>query len=564
MKNKRFIAALLTLVLVLSLAACGAPAASAPAAEPTAAEVAQPAEAQPAAAKPAEAAKSEPYQAETPALSDIDTQLTLIHSQVSYLLQAEGAQPWYYTVTDLDHNGSLEFIAASQHPQDRSTNLKIWEVSKDRSALVECSVNKDAEESFPDIMTDSADTFHDTASDTWSYLFYDNVVISDKEVFTSKSAFDFKDGAISYQAFAIEHTVVENNARTVSFMDTEGNGISAHAYLDAGTVAFANAERSSTGFEWLTLNEAKDLTRLVESYKVFMGERKPTENFPVQAPAAFAYPEATPAPTPASTPAPAPTPTPDPGPAYLEITKNPTNEDRKIGSTARFVACANAFEGLEWILVSPDGQYYSTYDFASIFSGSAVSGIYSTTLVIDNVSADMHNWGAYCVFRYKGQIASTSTAYIKITDAVEPTPEPQPQELSYSGYISDFGYDYVTVHVEGVDYFTVSMDRCRFAAGSGTEIYNGAPATVYCKANSARRPEVLSCIIEGREPAPAPVEACSNGQAFREPDGQLTVGFDDGSFIRLPAPGTGTYSIEVYGGSTDDIAMAGGGSTRSE
>ena len=61
----------------------------------------------------------------TMAPTDIDNQLSYIFSQASSLKQNDG-NTWYYTVTDLDHDGSLEFIAASQHPQDRSTNLKVW------------------------------------------------------------------------------------------------------------------------------------------------------------------------------------------------------------------------------------------------------------------------------------------------------------------------------------------------------------------------------------------------------------------------------------------------------
>ena len=556
MKNQRFIAMLLALVMVLSLTACGT---AAPAADTKSAETAQPAEAAQSAEQPAEA-----YQAEQPALSDIDTQLTLIFSQVTALLQAEGEQPWYYTVTDLDHDGSLEFIAASQHPQDRSTNLRIWEVGKDRKTLVECSVEKDPEESFPDIMTDSADTFHDAATDTWSYMFYDHVIISDSDVYTSKSAFNLKDGVISYQAFAVEHTLVENGARSVSYTDAEGNDIIAELYLESGSAAFKGAERSNTGFEWLTRSEVKDFTRLVESYQVFMGERKPTEVFPVPAPAAFAYPEATPAPSATPTPTPSatpkPTPTPDPGPKYLEITKNPTNENRKIGSTALFVACANAFESLEWVLVSPDGVRYTPKEFAANFAGATVGGYYTTTLSIENVSADMNGWGAYCVFGYKGQVASTSTAYILIKDAPAPaTPTPEPEGGSLTGYVSDYGYDYVTIHCPGYDYFTISMSDCRFAPGSGTEIYIGAPATVYYESMGARGPKGLSCIIEGRDPEPAPVEACLNGRAFHEPDGRIFVGFDDGSTVYLDPPVLGDYGIKTYGGDITDLPMAGAG-----
>lgn len=519
MKHRKLIGSLLALALVLSLAVCGAPAALAEDAE----------------------------QAEPIVLSDIDTQLELIYSQITNLLQVEGEQPWYYAITDLNHDGSLEFIAASQHPTDRSTNLRLWEVSEDRSALVECRVEKDPEESFPDIMTDNTDTFHNTEDELWSYLFYDHVVISDTEIYTSKSAFNFKDGVISYRAFAVEHTVVENGLRTVSYTDMEGNVIDAKAYLEAGHAAFEKEERSSTGFEWLTVNEARDFSRLVESYRVFIGERKPTENFPVPAPAALSYPEATPAPSP----------TPDPGPTYLKITKNPTNENRKVGSTARFVACANAFDSLEWVMVSPKGAKYTPQQFASSFSGAKVSGLYSTTLSIENVSADMNCWGAYCVFRYRGQVASTCTAYIYVKEA-PPSPEPEPQGGSLDGQVTDFGYEYVTVHCPGYAYFTINMQIVRFAPG-GDEIYIGAPATVYYDTMGAKGPNITSCIVTGREPAPAPQEACQNGRAFHEPDGRIMIGFNDGSSIYLDAPTQGSYRIKCYGGDITELPAAGSG-----
>ena len=190
--------------MLMSLGACGAaPASSAPQ------ESQAPQEAAPAPA-PAEAAAPAPE--ELP-LSDTDKQLALIQSKISTLLQPEGDQPWLYTVTDLDHNGRLEFVAARQHPQDRSKNLLVWEVNTDRSALSEVAVKLEEDETFPDFMTDSTDTYHMAVGDTWSYMFYDNIVLSDTEVFTRKSAMTFKNGTISYEPFAIEHTVVTDGLK---------------------------------------------------------------------------------------------------------------------------------------------------------------------------------------------------------------------------------------------------------------------------------------------------------------------------------------------------------------
>ena len=290
MNSKRFLGFLLAAVLLLSLAACGAaPAASAP--QATAAP--QPTQAQTPAPAPAEIT-AQPAPASE--LSDIDAQLKLILTNMDKMQQPVGELPWYYSVTDLDHDGCLEFIAASQHPADRSTNLKVWEVSSDRTALTECTVEKDAEESFPDIMTDSADTFFVEANNSWNYLFYDNVVLSDMEVYTSKSSFCMKDGVISYTAYAVEHTVVENNVRQVSYTNASGEEIDQEEYNDSGVYAFAGAQRSSTGFEWLTNSEVRDINRLTGSYAVFMGVKKATENFPVPKPAAMNAPEATAAP----------------------------------------------------------------------------------------------------------------------------------------------------------------------------------------------------------------------------------------------------------------------------
>ena len=50
------------------------------------------------------------------AMSDVDTQLSLFVSKMDEMKQNDQKSTWYYTVTDLDHDGNLEFVAASLHP----------------------------------------------------------------------------------------------------------------------------------------------------------------------------------------------------------------------------------------------------------------------------------------------------------------------------------------------------------------------------------------------------------------------------------------------------------------
>ena len=399
--RKRFFSFLLAAILLFSVAALGSGAAFAEGAEAT----------------------------------DTNLQIGLISSQAGELKQADSQNIWYYTVTDLDHDGNLEFVAASQHPMDRSTNLKVWEVGADRKTLTECSLDKDPDESFPDILTDSADTYHNPQTDTWYYLLYDNVIISSTEVYTIKTAVSLKDGVISYEPFAIEHTIVEGTLRSVTHTDANGIDISPAQYNAAGAEAFADLNRSSTSFEWLIGADLEDSTRLSGCYAVFTGDKAPTERLPFPMPTALETPETTPAPAPTPVPAQTPVPVqpaPAPAPIWLTITKNPTNENKKTGGTAYFVACANIFDSLTWTFVSPDGGEFSPQSFVAGTKAS-IGGEYGTTLSVSNVESWMNGWGAYCTFYYQGQTARTSTAYIYVDGKKEQTPDWKQTPGSMSG-----------------------------------------------------------------------------------------------------------------------------------
>ena len=451
----------------------------------------------------------------TMAPTDIDNQLSYIFSQVGSLKQNDG-NTWYYTVTDLDHDGSLEFIAASQHPQDRSTNLKVWEVGADRSSLTECTLAKDPEESFPDILTDVADTFHNTTTNTWDYLFYDNVVISPTNVYTSKSAYHLKDGVISYEAYAVEHTQLAGSARNVTHTDANGAAISPEQYNAAGVNAFAGCERSSTNFQWLTAAKLDNQMNLIDTYSVFSGMKQPVEVFPVPKPAALQAPSATPAP--AATAAPAPTPAaPAPVPAvYLTVTKNPTNENRAEGGTALFVSCANAFESLTWTMVSPDGGEYSVQSFRSAF-GANVTGETSTTLSVANVTSAMNGWGAYCTFYYKGQTARTTTAYMYIT-AKKNNSAPSG---AYSASVTDWNYSSVTLWVANTVSCTVPWAKCDVDG----DLYVGAPASV-----SWNGSDVTYVYISGSKSPVTPTYGSMSGTAY-EGGGGYAINLSNGTQV---------------------------------
>ena len=98
----------------------------------------------------------------------------------------------------------------------------------------------------------------------------------------------------------------------------------------------------------------------------------------------------------------------------LYVTRNPTDENRKVGSTANFVANANIRDSLHWTFVSPGGSSYSAQEFAGMFPNSPLSGLYEGVLSVSNVTEDMNGWGAYCTFFYEDQVANSGTGYIWI------------------------------------------------------------------------------------------------------------------------------------------------------
>ena len=493
MKTKRTLSILLTLAMLLSLSVCVGVSAS----------------------------------ADDTAAASPKTQLQLISSKMNTLMQTNTEIPWYYCVADLDHNGCLEFIAASQHPDDRSTNLKIWTVSKDGSTLGECRLSKADEESFPDIMTDTVDTYHDKDADTWYYMVYDNVVISDSEVYTVKTAVNLKNGIIGYDPLAVEHTVVTNGTKNVSHTDMNGINISPDQYNASGANTFAAAERSNTAFEWLTADKVNDLNRLTESYEVFLGTREPTETFPVPKPVALGGTGTTPTPTPSPSPVPQPQPV---KPTYLTITKNPTNENKKVGGNAVFVACANAYDSLNWTFVSPDGGEYSPAGFVA-GSGAYVSGEYSTTITVSKIESWMNGWGAYCSFYFQGQTARTSTAYIYISDSPSPTP-PTPTYGTMSGTAYSGGGGYAINLQNGTQVFVDSWN-CNVEGN----FYDGCSAIVYY-VDYPSNANVYRADIYGdpglRPDPPQPTSGSMSGNAYNG-GGGYAIDLADGTQVYVDA-----------------------------
>ena len=400
MDRKTILCLLLALAMVFSLAACGGTAPQ-PAETPAAQETEPP------------AAPTEPAATSAPS-GEGDPQILALFQTLPVLQQQDEAREWRYAVTDLDHNGRLELIAASQHQADRATTLKVWELNEKQDALIECAVRLEEGESFPDILSENADTYHDPVFDTWSYLFYDNIVLSETEAYTAKCSVMLHEGTLSYEPHAYQLVSVQDGKRMVTYLDLNGNEISPEAFNAAGQQAFAGTEKSSSNFGWFRFEDAKDVSCLTNSYAVFTGDQTPDKTNPLPQPRPIGETDSKDSDEPGT------------APLFLYITKNPTNEKREEGDTAYFVAFANIYTSLSWTFVSPDGGEYSPQSFLNKFPGIELDGIYSTTLSISKLGKQADRWGAYCTFNYEGQTARTNTAYLSVSAKDKPTPTPTP------------------------------------------------------------------------------------------------------------------------------------------
>ena len=318
---------------------------------------------------------------------DAEAQINVIFQNFGSCKQADTDGTWYYAVTDLDHNGRLELLAASVQESNLLPAVKAWELNADSSALQSCKLNLSDGEVFPNILTDSAETRYDKDKDAWFYLVSDFYPVSADEAYLVKSAVVLKSGELDYGSLAYEHVSGSDS----SFMDPDNNPITAEAFNTISDQIFTGKQKSSTNFEWFTESAASQLSAFTDSYAVFSGEKAPSQTFA----AAFPFPA-----------------------GFLAVTKNPTSESHVPGETALFVANANAYTSLQWVFVAPGGAEYSADEFAMQFPKSALSGTDGTTLSIYNVTTDMSGWSVYCIFSNGSRAVWTNQAWLYVRDEV--------------------------------------------------------------------------------------------------------------------------------------------------
>ena len=467
----------------------------------------------------ADEAAASPAPAETPAVQipeGADEQIQLIFSQFGSLRQDDTDSRWSYAVTDLDHDGRLEFLAAAIQGEGRFTTARAWRVKADRTGIEELTVKVPQGGSFPDIIIDAADTFHDADTGYWYYMFNDQVTVSTKEVYANKSAIALVDTELQYFTYAYQHNEWINERMVTTFTDRQNNIITPEEYNSVGSAVFGRMDRSSTCFDWFLAADAANAGRFADSYAVFLGLKQPPK------------PEATDAKTPK----------PDSYSTFLLITKNPTDEYHSEGESALFVASAENWSTATWTFVDPSGNECSWQSFNNRFPNSSVTGGDSPSVSVSNTQVGMSRWGAYCTFYGNGQTARSTTAYFNISAR-------QPAYGQMGGVVTEALMSTVTIALDNGSSVQLSRDICSVSGGS---LQTGCYATVYYR-DYPSRDNIYSCYIQGSYNPPDPgygqmgatfVGATMNGSGFN---------LDNGSYVTVSFSLISSYGNVTYGDS---------------
>ena len=326
----------------------------------------------------------------------LGAELKLLAASFNSLKQADvdynGPKPYYYAVTDLDHNNRIELIAFCPLDDGGNTSMaKGWEINEAGTAFEALELPL----GLPNMLNDSAETIYSSETGAWYYFVRERIELPGEadRLHELISAFTLTNGKLENGTFAQAEHIMENGLVRSRYCvgqpgDDNFRDIDEATYLNYINVVFPNVQRTNTAFDWFKAEQANDVTRFADSFGVFRGEKKDNNALVNTQPAA--------------------------GTKFVSVTKNPTNENRKVGETAYFVANAVNYDSLSWTFVAPNGQQYTVQQFRSTFPGAAVSGEYGTTLSIANVSTDMGGWGAFCSFNGSGQNVRSTTAYLYV------------------------------------------------------------------------------------------------------------------------------------------------------
>ena len=427
---KKISAAVFILIFALLISGCGARTGSTADAGQPAAQQAAPSE------QPAEEKTAEAVMPAAPSLMPEEQQKQLIMDSYSLWAYTDPwDSPWFYTFTDLDHNGRMEVIAATLQGSGLYTWMNIYEVNADCSGLTEVALAEEEGYSYPDLIIESMPCYYDAQTDQYYYVCEDMIRDGAARYYIQNMAFCLQNGKMDFRTIASEEIVYteESNEPAVTCLDAAGNAITEAEYDAYAAQYFAGKPGSELILSWTQVENP------------WPEEDASTE-------AAYDVQE---------------------GPQVI-ITKNPTSEAIAIGGRTWFIAHADNADSLTWKLVGPDGVIYYSLDSAmDVHPGLKLEALEGDTLAVSNVPLSVNGWGVAAVFENGYSSAVTEPAWLYVGDFL----------TAYSSVIDA----YRTTYAQGEHRFEYAMEHdlsevVRYSTGVGYALKdldkNGIPELI--------------------------------------------------------------------------------------
>ena len=331
-----------------------------------------------------------------PALPSDEAQRQLIEAnRALWAFEDPYDSPWFYTVTDLDHNGLLEILAATTQGTGVFTYAHYYEVMRDGSGLKNLyhdGVEIEGPDDWPEVIRDKLDFYYDPADDSYHYLCEGVTREGAAHQYFAWYALCLQKGVAEWELLASKEVEWLNGGETelVTCKDAQGKPITEMEYDGASAERFAGLEKRTAALFWNQVENPFE-----ETAEPLLDEAAgPAE--PVETETPFA---------------------PENHPAF-HITKNPTSEALAIGGKTWFIAHADNGVEPTWQLTDPDGLLYSLDAAMDCNPGLQLEALPQGTLAVSDVPLSLNGWSVVARFDGDGGSLYTEPAYLYVGDFV--------------------------------------------------------------------------------------------------------------------------------------------------
>ncbi len=282
--------------------------------------------------------------------------------------------PWFYTFTDLDHNGRLEVIAASTQGTGVFTYAHFWEVKPDFSGIDNCyhkNVEIEGPDDWPEIVLESLPCYYDSETDSYWYPCEGITREGAAHQYHAWYALCLKDGVAEWEQIASkEMDWIDGGDLHVSCTDAKGDAITEQDYDMAVDRRFGRMERSEQELNWLKVEIPFE-----------------TSDTP-----------------------------PAPEGSGIIITKHPTGESVPVGGRTWFIAHADNADSISWVAVSPEGETCTLEETVSRNPGLTLEVLELDTLGVRDIPLSLSGWSFRAVFTGPRGSVMTNPATITVSD----------------------------------------------------------------------------------------------------------------------------------------------------